>query len=107
MPAGGRGEGVGREGEEVFADKEAVPFGKLCPRFGAELGLGVGGDDAAGIFVCRDRPEDEPCDECAFADAVSAGDGFADGRAFFEAVADRTEGVGLPLFGALFLGEVA
>ena len=52
MSGDGACEGIGGEGEEVFAEKEAVPFGELCPGFGAKLGLGVGGDDAACVFVC-------------------------------------------------------
>ena len=70
-----------RVGEPVAVEAEAVPLGELGPGLGAELALGVGGDDAARVAHGRQRPQDDPRDQRRLADAVARGDGRAHGLA--------------------------
>ena len=71
-----RGRGVG---EPVLLTAERVPLGELGPGLGAQLALGVGGDDAARVAQRRQRPQDDPRDQRRLADAVARGDGEAHG----------------------------
>ena len=64
-------------GEPVLVDCEPMPLGELGPGLGAELALGVGGDDAARVAQRRQRPQDDPGDQRRLADAVARCDGLA------------------------------
>ena len=62
-------------GEPVPVGAQRQPLGELGPGLGAELALGVGGDDAARVRKGRHRPQDDPGDQRRLADAVARGDG--------------------------------
>ena len=102
-----RGRGVG---EPVLVDRERVPLGELGPGLGAELALGVGGDDAARVGQRRQRPQDQPGHQRRLADAVARGDGQAHGFvgrgvALPEALAQLLQHLALPGFRSALAGE--
>ncbi len=102
-----RGRGVG---EPLAVGAQRQPLGELGPGLGAELALGVGGDDAARVRQRRQRPQDDPGDQRRLADAVARGDGHPHrlvGRhqALVQSLAELLQDVALPRLGAAVVGQ--
>ena len=70
----GRVHGGGGQGKLIAEDTEAVPLGQLRPGLGPKLVFGVGRHHAARVLHGADRPQDQPGDQGALADAVTRGD---------------------------------
>ena len=67
----GRVEGRRGHDEKLAADEHAVPLGEFGPGLGLQLVLSIRGDDALGVLVGTDGPQDNPRNEGRFAYTVA------------------------------------